>query len=87
MASTTLNVPKITIAQPASPVHLGSRYQKATAAVPSTALIHVPVHITVTKPSTTVSVLSINIKRTWNLAGFVMTLLLDFDSWPQTDHQ
>ena len=55
------NVPKITIAQAASPVHVVSSDHKQTSTLPSTDSIHIP---------------SINSRRIWKPACCVMTLLL-----------
>ena len=70
------NVPKITIAQAASPVHVVSSDHKPPLFAPSTDSIHVPVRITVTKPSTAIYIPSINSRRIWKPACCVMTLLL-----------
>ena len=74
--STTLHVSRITVAQAISSANFVSRYQKPTLSNLSTASIHVKVRITVTKPSATVSALSINSKRIWKPAGCVITIPL-----------
>ena len=76
------NVPKITIAQAASPVHIVSSYQRPPPLPLPTATIHVSACITVSKPSTAICILSFDSRRIWRPANRMMTLRLrTYSTW------